>query len=465
MGLKFGDAVRLSWTNIAQHKGRSAVIVLTMAVLFGAVMGFVVLMEGLKQTLVEASVQETDGKLYVLVSEDNSGTGYNDMIRTPEEVDGVDLTPVIGESKQVRIEKKLSEYGGEMVGYVWRYGLVDFEYNVIDEGLAKKFIKEEMEDVPEGEMPILVTKGWSWDEALLNADGELREKLKQRVEDTTYKVGELPGTQDGTLSLGGANPLNIILDMVSMGRYSGIYLIDDGTGRVEEYVREQIKIYLSEAAELGDGTVMLPGGDISPVKMMVARFDDPEKADEYSTQMETIMGIFKVSSDVKAKDRAYDLWGNTMSIMGAFETWDSLLSMLEVILIIVAVVVATFTLAHVIDQDAATIALYRSMGASTNNIYAIYFLYVLELCGLAVLTCLGMTVIFVGLVWMLSGGALAVRLQEFYMLSSRPKVWLFGVNGMFWKIIIMVMVVAPLAIGLSSRRFTPQHIAKKLKED
>ena len=40
MGLKFSDALRLSWSNIAQHKKRSAVIVLTISLLFGVIMGW-----------------------------------------------------------------------------------------------------------------------------------------------------------------------------------------------------------------------------------------------------------------------------------------------------------------------------------------------------------------------------------------------------------------------------------------
>ena len=40
MGLKFSDALRLSWSNIAQHKKRSAIIILTISLLFGVVMGF-----------------------------------------------------------------------------------------------------------------------------------------------------------------------------------------------------------------------------------------------------------------------------------------------------------------------------------------------------------------------------------------------------------------------------------------
>ena len=39
MGLKFSDALRLSWSNIAEHKKRSVAIIVTISILFGAIMG------------------------------------------------------------------------------------------------------------------------------------------------------------------------------------------------------------------------------------------------------------------------------------------------------------------------------------------------------------------------------------------------------------------------------------------
>lgn len=41
MSLKFSDALRLSWSNIAQHKKRSAILVVTGALLAAAVLAVV----------------------------------------------------------------------------------------------------------------------------------------------------------------------------------------------------------------------------------------------------------------------------------------------------------------------------------------------------------------------------------------------------------------------------------------
>ena len=61
MGLKFSDALRLSWSNIAQHKKRSVVIILTISILFGVIMGFNFLTFGMEKTMLSASAGQTGG--------------------------------------------------------------------------------------------------------------------------------------------------------------------------------------------------------------------------------------------------------------------------------------------------------------------------------------------------------------------------------------------------------------------
>lgn len=66
---------------------------------------------------------------------------------------------------------------------------------------------------------------------------------------------------------------------------------------------------------------------------------------------------------------------------------------------------------------------------------------------------------------MLDAGDLAVRLQEYYGLAVAPRVRLVGIDRRFWEVAGMIMLVAPLVLALTSRRFGAKHIAKKLKED
>ena len=160
-----------------------------------------------------------------------------------------------------------------------------------------------------------------------------------------------------------------------------------------------------------------------------------------------------------------DTFGRVIYLEYDFNNLQFMLTAIEILFIVIAILVATFTFAHLIDQDAATIALYRSLGASTGNIYLIYFLYLVELCLLAVLSCILIAFIIVGVMWLCNAGALAERLKEYYILKDLPKVNLFGFNGMFFWIIGAIMIVAPISLVLTMRRFSVKHIAKKLKED
>lgn len=73
--------------------------------------------------------------------------------------------------------------------------------------------------------------------------------------------------------------------------------------------------------------------------------------------------------------------------------------------------------------------------------------------------------IFIALLALTSTGALAERLQEFYSLDYLPEITLFMFNGAFWFILFVIMMVAPLSLLFTMRRFSAKHIAKKLKED
>ena len=89
----------------------------------------------------------------------------------------------------------------------------------------------------------------------------------------------------------------------------------------------------------------------------------------------------------------------------------------------------------------------------------------IELCLLAIVATIMIAFIFIALLALTSTGALAERLQEFYSLDYLPEITLFMFNGAFWFILFVIMMVAPLSLLFTMRRFSAKHIAKKLKED
>ena len=228
------------------------------------------------------------------------------------------------------------------------------------------------------------------------------------------------------------------------------WIIDDGSGKVLPYIEGQLKEYLTGGQGWYEKELTY--------KTMVAKFSDPYQAVAYASPEDEALGA-------NYKYHAQDLFGTTLAVAGSFNTQRALLIAVEILLLVVAAIVAIMTFAHLIDSDAATVALYRAMGASTGNIYLIYFLYLVELCLLAIVAGFVIAFIFIAIMAVTSAGALAVRLQEFYKLSYLPKVTLFLFNKMFWLILVIIMLVAPISLLFTRRRFSAKYIAKKLKED
>lgn len=448
MGLKFSDALHLSWGNIAQYKKRSAIIVLTVALLFGVIMGFNFITSGIEETVIGASAGQTDGEVYLEAHYGVwGGNASYDHIASPEEVSQIDLKPVVvNEDDDREIRERVAEYDGEVAGYYWYYQM-DYPYQVIDKSVVEPFIDKELwESVPEGKVPVIMPEGWR---APVNMDN-----LRERLGDTFYRVGSIPSTEAGKPTLDGFNPLNVILAQLAPAWNNDFWLVDDGSGRIMPYIEEQLRMYLA-----GENRSYI----VEPVrKVMVAKFDDPYKAAAFTSPDEERFGV-KLYTDFHYNSQ--DLFGTTALTVDSFNMQRFLLIAVEILLLIVATLIVVFTFAHLIDQDAATVALYRAMGASTGDIYLIYFLYLVELCLLAIVAAIVIACVFIGLMVLTSAGALAERLKAFYGLDYLPKITMFRLNGAFWFILVVIMMVAPLSLLLTMRRFSAKHIAKKLKED
>ena len=442
MGLKFSDALCLSWSNIAEHKKRSVAIVLTISILFGVIMGFNFMLEGLRETILGAALQANDGKVYLEV-------GYQELAGFgPGRVEKVDSEAKLDEF----IKEGVTRYHGKIIGEKLNYQFNNI-FETITPAVAESISGEiDLSSVPEDKVAVLMPAETSPYAAVDRED--------------YYIVGTYPATQQGSPTLPGLNPANLLLSMVyGSGINARPWIIDNDSEAVHNYFLKlaQQKVYSGSpyaSAEEYLETVV-------PQTRYIVEFPNYENAVNYYYDIYAEKSIPK---NVEIGDRKYELlnmdtFGRVIYLEYDFNNLQFMLTAIEILFIVIAILVATFTFAHLIDQDAATIALYRSLGASTGSIYLIYFLYLVELCLLAVLSCILIAFIIVGVMWLCNAGALAERLKEYYILKDLPKVNLFGFNGMFFWIIGAIMIVAPISLVLTMRRFSVKHIAKKLKED
>lgn len=460
MGLKFSDALRLSWSNIAEHKKRSAIIILTISLLFGVIMGFNFIVSGIRETLLEVSAEPTDGKVYVTASyqepkKDNKDipvVGKYVSIKNPVEIqeNEVAFEPILDKSADQKILGRAAEFDGEIIGYTWSYQGLGYPYQAITKTAVEEFIDDNLwAEIPEGKVPVIMPEDF---ELPKGADATW---LREQIGDTLYRVGSAPSTETGSPTLEGFNPLNVVLSMIYGNTNSGFILVDDGSGKIPEYIKDQLAVYLSNN----------PGQsyELKPIeKTAVIRFNNPDKAIAFNSPNTNQLGI-KDYRDFNYS--VSDLFGSTLSVVSSLDSWQILITMVRILLLVIATIVAVMTFAHLIDQDAPTIALYRAMGASTGNIYLIYFLYLIELCLFAIIATIAMAFSFTAIMNLASSNALAERLMTFYNLDTLPKITLFKFENTFWTILINILVIAPLSLLFTLRRFSAKHIAKKLKED
>ena len=443
MGLKFSDALRLSWSNIAQHKKRSAIIILTISVLFGVVMGFIFMLQGLRGTILDAALQANDGKVYL-------ETWYQSIVEFGSgEVEKADSV----EDLEVFIKEGIERCHGRIIGEKLVYQFMDILETITPEVAESISGEIDLSNVPKDKVAVLMPVSETSQYATVDK-GDY------------YVVGFYPATEQGSPTLPGLNPANLLLGMVyGSGFDARPLIIDNGSEALHRYFIKIAQQKIDSGSQCTSAEEYLEAQ--VPQTHYIVEF--PSYTDAVSYYYDNHAGG-NIPKNVEIGGKKYELvnmdtFGRVMYLGLDFDNLQFRLNMVEKLFVIIAVLIAAFTFAHLIDSDAATVALYRSLGASTGDIYLIYFLYLVELCLLAGLSCILIAFIIVGIMWLGNAGALAERLKGFYMLKELPKVNLFGFNGMFFSIVGSIMLVAPISLLLTVRCFSAKHIAKKLKED
>ncbi len=428
---------------------------LTISALFGTLMTLNFLMNGIEKTAIEANSAQLDGKSYVVTGYNSQSMHEERNVKTVEEwKERVQLLEMPSRACK-KVEERVAKHHGKIVGEVWNMR-TNRGWKIVTLDAVRDFVTEDLASVPEDKLPILKQVG---NEEFLTSGEDDEDDLAE----TTYVVGTYPGTKverdldeyfgwnyHPTLARG--NMLNFLLKKVSGDANGVVVVVDDGSGKVERLLEQQVGKLL-ESGELVSATRV--------DKDIVVEFDSPDDAVEYDLER----GIFGVSwPEYDPEFYYFDLFGGILYTAEDFNLLRLKFLVAEIILLIVSIVIATVTFKYLLVQDVTTIALYRSMGATNKDLYLVYFLYIMELCLMAVAMCIGIAFLLVGLVALMNGAALGVRLQTYYQLSQVPKVYFYSFDQYFWITVIAILLVAPLTLGFSSKCFSDKYVAKKLKE-
>jgi len=147
-----------------------------------------------------------------------------------------------------------------------------------------------------------------------------------------------------------------------------------------------------------------------------------------------------------------------------YEQYKSQLRPLVLILIIVAILILSFTFGHVISQDANTTALYYSLGASRLQVFAVYFCYILEICFWAMVFAIVLAIIGSGIVTCIGWDNFIRLFSETHQNSTAFPPILIGVNWECATILIAMYASAPLAFLLCLDQLSRKRLALKLKK-
>lgn len=428
MSLRFRDAVRLSYANVTGHKSRSRLVITILVISFCLPFIANVAYRGLESSVLNASVTDTDGAAYIQ-------TGFTQDYYYHKEYGKVVPRHPLDRPEEI-VAKRIEQYGGQIIGEVsdvraWR----EWKFNVISESAVTHFLTSKNSDNRAGV-------------AAIGSCGMADEvSLEFRM------VALYPCTIYGNLRT--TNMLfGPVLERVAPSPRE-VFVVDDGSEAFLKYISQENEFWRETQGY---------DYDPSPAKLMVAKFSNLGDLVKYYSNV--VLDGAKYGYDLSSGYRyeVKDLFNNTVSVIASFTFYQMLLFILSVIFMIFAIWVSVLTFSHVADEDVAAVALYRSMGASTFDIYIIYGMYLVELCLIALLICACLVLISCGLVTVFSAQELANTLKEFYQLTNAPAVSFFGFDSATVVLALMMLVAAPLTLLFTCRRFSAKYVAQKLKE-
>lgn len=145
------------------------------------------------------------------------------------------------------------------------------------------------------------------------------------------------------------------------------------------------------------------------------------------------------------------------------QSYNKTITEFSIVFTIISVIIMAGTLSRVIDDEKSSIALYRSIGATTGEILQIFVLYMLVI-SLLVILCATVIGILISLgVTFIFGGAVTATARSLFLL---PNLKLLIMIGFDWKIIFVwlsIIVVSLVSLLAMVKKLVSKDIIKDLK--
>lgn len=442
--MRFLDCVHLGLANIRTHKKRAFTVVVIVGVIFGVLTAGNFLIQGLENTILSKMTEPTDGKVLLSITTEQQCFDRN--------CEPLDVTPTI--------EQVVKEYGGKIIpSQLFTDGTT--LYLVVEpsifSGLNQEVIVGTRNNIPIYGTPSVLAGlfGIAKPASDASADTKLRAVATLR-ENTLNKtinsnnsemkyevVGITPSSFGiGSFSLANVgermNPLNLILDIIPAGGGTS-FILNNGSFSDRSFAD-------------------------SPT--MLAMFPDVEEALAFQRSMVSkTCSLTDWHNGVCPNAIAYQAEATLNNPLAAKESFNAiwgLYQIIEVVLIIIATIVAVSTYTRLIGRDTKVIALYHALGASHKQIALIYCVYLL---GISLIAGIFAILLGAGLVVILNfiNGDAITKIFILAFSEAPRSIFLFGVNSSIPVLVGIILFLAPLSAIVNYAHYTSSKLSQKLK--
>lgn len=454
------DILKLGHLQFSSHKIRNFLAIITAGILFSALFAVQFVLSGLRDTLLSAN-REITGDEIVLVNQDchdvfDDNGAQNSICR------------------EDRIRELVAEHHGEIIGYAKKAGTAF----VIPANIIANFPWGDTLDQPNDTIPIMIPAGiisiisqYKVDGSILFVGTYIDTAIYEKndasalpfydnpsdlIEEYTHKIISLPDAElyiarvspnhaNNIIQLPESNFPNLLnLPLELMSNVSGdTIILDDGSAAVRDF--------LSSAPP--DNTVTF-----MPSTSLIVRFTNPEDAYKYNLALEHL-------NTIATHTMSFDLFGNQTSVIRGYDTLNNLLLIPLLGLIFVAIFIMSLTFVSLIRQNAAIVALYRSVGATRRDLVLVHLVYLFELCFFTLIFALALGLFFAFLISNANSDALSAAIADNYMIERPGFIFLVGPNWQTFLMLGLILLIPFVATLLTFDQLSAKNLARRLKSD
>ncbi len=466
---------KLGHKNLTHNKKQTILTIIVIGSLFSVLIGLQFIVQGVENYLIKQNNRIFSDTIYFSASGCNTRkieAIYASCLEKEEEEmfechNEISKQPLSCSSDADKINKLFSErsknYGGEVIGNIKTVKKDNTDYTFYPHDVFKNQIESDLTKRPADTVPALASFYRAAELAGIIIPKQIatnQEKLdlisKVRSE-SIGKVFDYNGSKifvAGILPFGAASPTLArndydfrVLDLIISANFetsAPIYFINDNSDYVKNFI-EQATLYEYSS---------------------VIKFTDLYQAYSYYKFENNLFepSLFAQNAPKSPEYLVRELVANRLSTIHNYKLLRFMISFANYILLIIAIIIIVFTFLKLVNQDSRLIALCRSLGATSKDVFVIYFWYLLELCLLTAIYATIVAIIFAVITSQYYAADFTTSTSLYFGQKISDPVLLLGFNIEFVKIIAVILFSAPLASLLTLDQLSMKNVAKRLKK-